>query len=93
MHTLNDKCIVMSYTHTRACVHALHTHAHTRVLLYIHWMAFIFSDVNECDNTYHGCHHDCVNTNGSYVCICYDGFILTEDGRSCEGNVVDTNSR
>ena len=43
------------------------------------------SDIDECVDTYHGCHHSCQNTNGSYVCTCYDGFILAEDGRSCEG--------
>ena len=45
-----------------------------------------FLDIDECDDTYHGCHHTCLNTNGSYVCSCYNGFILSEDERSCEGN-------
>ena len=47
-----------------------------------------FSDIDECVNTYHGCHHDCMNTIGSYICTCYDGYLLSEDDdRSCEGTV------
>ncbi|XP_072176321.1 epidermal growth factor-like protein 8 [Diadema setosum] len=40
-------------------------------------------DINECETDTHGCHQQCVNTNGSYTCECQNGFTLGEDGRSC----------
>ena len=46
------------------------------------------SDVNECDNANGGCPQQCVNTEGSYRCECFDGFTLTKlsDGQEvCEG--------
>ena len=42
-------------------------------------------DIDECTNTYHGCHHQCQNIPGSYVCTCNEGFVLAEVERSCEG--------
>lgn len=41
-------------------------------------------DVDEC-RVYAGqlCHHQCVNTQGSYVCVCFPGFILQPDGIQC----------
>lgn len=44
-------------------------------------------DVNECDNANGGCPQQCVNTEGSYRCECFDGFTLTKlsDGQEvCE---------
>lgn len=31
----------------------------------------------------HGCHHDCVNTEGSYRCSCKVGYSLQLDGKTC----------
>ena len=42
-------------------------------------------DVNECDTSNGGCQHQCVNTNGSYVCYCNKGFNLDWNGKSCSG--------
>ncbi|KAG7323843.1 hypothetical protein KOW79_013545 [Hemibagrus wyckioides] len=41
-------------------------------------------DVDEC-RVYAGqlCHHQCVNTQGSYVCVCFPGFVLQPDGIQC----------
>ncbi|KAK2825645.1 hypothetical protein Q7C36_019572 [Tachysurus vachellii] len=41
-------------------------------------------DVDEC-RVYAGqlCHHQCVNTQGSYVCVCFPGFVLQRDGIQC----------
>ncbi|KAK3519454.1 hypothetical protein QTP70_029362 [Hemibagrus guttatus] len=41
-------------------------------------------DVDEC-SVYAGqlCHHQCVNTRGSYVCVCFPGFVLQPDGIQC----------
>ncbi|MCJ8741034.1 hypothetical protein PDJAM_G00065920 [Pangasius djambal] len=39
-------------------------------------------DVDECKGA-HGCSHQCMNSAGSYQCVCADGFRLAEDRRSC----------
>jgi len=39
--------------------------------------------VDECSR-WGACSQHCTNTPGSYVCSCDDGFVLSEDGRSCE---------
>lgn len=31
----------------------------------------------------HGCHHNCVNTEGSYRCSCKVGYSLQLDGKTC----------
>lgn len=33
----------------------------------------------------HGCEQLCVNVLGSFVCQCYSGFMLAEDGKRCVG--------
>lgn len=45
--------------------------------------SFTLLDINECEGV-HGCQQICVNTPGSHVCQCSDGFVLT-DGTNCEG--------
>ena len=46
------------------------------------------SDINECAQTHSsvngGCMQQCVNTPGSYQCLCHSGFTLTSEGR-CVG--------
>ncbi|XP_060791709.1 epidermal growth factor-like protein 7 isoform X2 [Neoarius graeffei] len=39
-------------------------------------------DVDECKGA-HGCSHQCMNSAGSYQCVCADGFRLAQDRRSC----------
>ncbi|KAE8590953.1 hypothetical protein XENTR_v10018256 [Xenopus tropicalis] len=43
-----------------------------------------FSDKDECSKDNGGCQHDCVNTFGSYICQCKNGFILHENGHDCK---------
>ena len=31
---------------------------------------------------------DCINKEGSFKCRCPEGFIMTDDGRSCIGKIV-----
>jgi len=40
-------------------------------------------DINECLSS--PCGHTCTNTVGSFVCSCYDGYVLDSDGSSCNG--------
>lgn len=45
-----------------------------------------FSDLNECTETPDACLNGrCENTDGSYRCICIDGFTLSPDRRVCQG--------
>lgn len=43
------------------------------------------TDVNECLATPSPCDQGCTNTVGSYQCSCNDGYVLHENGRSCNG--------
>lgn len=45
----------------------------------------MFLDVNECKISNGDCEHNCRNKNGSYVCLCDDGFFLDGNGRTCSG--------
>ena len=49
---------------------------------------FLFVDKDECALGINDCNPEtsiCVNTLGSYVCHCKEGFVLGADGRTCEG--------
>uniref|UniRef100_A0A3Q1HT20 VWFA domain-containing protein n=1 Tax=Anabas testudineus TaxID=64144 RepID=A0A3Q1HT20_ANATE len=43
----------------------------------------VFADIDMCNTVEHGCEHQCVSTPGSYYCICPEGQLLQEDGKSC----------
>ena len=45
-----------------------------------------FSDIDECKIANGRCDHKCVNTDGSYYCMCKRGFKQAADGRRCRGN-------
>ena len=49
---------------------------------------FSGTDVDECTEGTHQCQQVCLNTVGSYTCSCNDGFMLSTDGRSCNGKSV-----
>ncbi|XP_038063640.1 epidermal growth factor-like protein 7 [Patiria miniata] len=44
---------------------------------------YCHEDVDECETDSHGCHHRCMNSEGSFTCSCHPGFTLDEDGQSC----------
>ncbi|KAK6493301.1 dorsal-ventral patterning tolloid-like protein 1 [Huso huso] len=46
--------------------------------------AHFFSDKDECSKDNGGCQHDCINTIGSYVCQCRNGFVLHENKHDCK---------
>ena len=45
----------------------------------------LFTDINECLDNNVTCSHDCVNTEGSYHCECFTGYILQLNKYDCEG--------
>lgn len=42
-------------------------------------------DINECMYDNGGCTDDCMNTQGSYYCICSPGNTLDDDQTTCKG--------
>ncbi|KAJ7336047.1 hypothetical protein OS493_013422 [Desmophyllum pertusum] len=40
-------------------------------------------DINECDRGKRRCSHGCVNTQGSYICTCPNGFQLSHNQHTC----------
>ncbi|KAL1489387.1 hypothetical protein ABEB36_014292 [Hypothenemus hampei] len=46
--------------------------------------AVFFSDMDECAKDHGNCQHECINTLGSYICTCHNGYILHENGRDCK---------
>ena len=43
------------------------------------------TDIDECAEVNGGCQHTCVNTEGSFLCDCDDGYELDSDGLGCNG--------
>ena len=46
-------------------------------------LIYINADIDECATNSSGCNQACNNTNGSFHCICDDGYALSEDGKTC----------
>ncbi|KRT83831.1 EGF-like domain containing protein, partial [Oryctes borbonicus] len=46
--------------------------------------AVFFTDRDECAINNGGCQHECINTLGSYMCACHNGFTLHENQRDCK---------
>ena len=47
----------------------------------------IITDINECLDHNGTCSHDCINTEGSYYCECFAGYILQPNKYDCEGKM------
>ncbi len=54
---------------------------------FLHSLSLSLSDIDECAVERSLCqpHGVCQNRQGGYVCVCNDGFRLSEDKHSCEG--------
>ena len=48
----------------------------------------IHVDIDECLENLHSCQHICTNTNGSFLCSCYEGYALDADGENCTGRII-----
>uniref|UniRef100_A0AAY4ADD8 VWFA domain-containing protein n=1 Tax=Denticeps clupeoides TaxID=299321 RepID=A0AAY4ADD8_9TELE len=42
------------------------------------------AEMDQCALGHHGCEHQCVNTDDSFVCQCRKGHILRPDGKTCK---------
>ena len=65
-------------------------HCSCAVLVYfcpllVLYAIIVIIDIDECSEDLHSCSGICKNIDGSYTCSCALGFILTTDGRTCEG--------
>ena len=48
-------------------------------------ITFTLIDINECSEETDGCDKICINTLGSYYCMCSVGFTLDADNHTCLG--------
>jgi len=48
-------------------------------------LSFLTLDIDECTVANGGCAHICNNTDGSFSCMCDEGFEMDEDGQQCIG--------
>lgn len=53
-------------------------------------LCFVAQDL--CAVEKHACEQICVNTPGSYVCQCYEGYELDANGKNCVGEYAFSNS-
>jgi hypothetical protein len=45
---------------------------------------YFISDIDECSLNTDGCDQLCINTFGSFICSCLDGYGLNKDNKSCD---------
>ena len=58
------------------------------VTMYAACYIYATVDNDECRENNGGCDQICINTPGSYQCLCINGFFLTHDKRTCQGFVI-----
>ena len=44
-------------------------------------------DIDECELLNGGCEQKCLNADGTFLCQCYDGYNLNQDGLHCDGGL------
>ena len=44
--------------------------------------------MDECESGADDCDQICLNLEGSYECLCSDGYELDENGRNCTGELL-----
>ena len=62
------------------------------LLFRVYIVILFFADIDECTltNSTTRCQHHCVDTKGSYLCTCFEGYYLDTDGVSCIGNIIES---
>ena len=51
----------------------------------MHIFISILPDIDECSDGTHNCSQTCTNTEGGFYCGCNTGFVLDDDGATCNG--------
>lgn len=65
-----------------------HMKAKEKIFFFTYLELFLILDINECEQP--GLcdpHGECLNTDGSFHCVCEQGFSISADGRTCEGKI------
>ena len=62
------------------CVHII-----CRMMQQLLFVDHYFLEIDECAENSSGCSHGCLNTNGSYVCLCPLGYQLMPNKHTCIG--------
>jgi len=61
---------------------------HNNIILLLHYQRCLYisyADVGECLLGIHNCSQVCVELLGNFECSCYHGYMLQDDGVTCEG--------
>ena len=56
--------------------------------LFSYSITYCTIDIDECISGDHECNQNCNNTDGSYKCICEDGYVLDNDMKTCIGMCI-----
>ena len=79
--TGNFHCLAMCFVSICTCsvsVRLLH-------IVYSPINIIMFLDVNECATNNGGCEHNCMNTEGTFLCSCFNGYTLDNNAFNCSG--------
>ena len=55
------------------------------LILDSNFFKYMLADINECVEGADDCSQICTDTDGSYVCSCAPGYLLTNDSQGCDG--------
>ena len=58
----------------------------TVIILWFKQLNLFPLDTDEC-SVVSPCNQTCLNTNGSFECSCWNGYLLNSDRRSCRGEI------
>lgn len=47
-----------------------------------------FAELDACALGDHGCEHSCVSSGDSFVCQCFEGYLLRADGKTCRSKFL-----
>ena len=76
--------VLIKYAHVLICICTARVPA-TLVLFHYSVTLLLFLDIDECEETTDGCEQTCNNIEGSFECLCEDGYLLDVDGKQCTG--------